>query len=300
MKRTKTICIISVFFLVSIVLLCSITVPKVKPYNNQEPFETSTVQLHNPKVKILSKAETDELIEMDSDGYFASLKQTDLDIRKTNSVKEYKSTSKQQFCTGEIDELVSKKLFHACEHVHYKLREHSQNTDYLFGISIESFLDIPWKFAIVCTEPGSEIQYENGFPHTRGDVIILPKHIIDSYSTTNQTKLCKLLIHEKVHVYQKKYPDIIQKFLSFNDFKKGDMRVSHQDPANPDLNEFRYSHKKLGLMFAQYKNDKPKTFADIQYAHQNDSSSEHPLEYMAYRFEEIIENPADQISLIKN
>ena len=254
-----------------------------------EPFINTTKS--SPKIKILSKEETDHLIDSDADGYLKSLTTNDLAIRKSNSLQTYKQISKQQFCTSEINDTIVQKLHDACAQVHKKIAEHTRQQNRLFGIAIEAFLDIPWNFAIICTD-----NYENGFPHTRDDVIILPKTIIDSYSSTNPDKLCRLLIHEKTHVYQKKFPDTVQQYLLTNGFEKENRR--YQDPANPDLNNFRYKHEKLGLMFSTYKTNSPTSFNDIQYAKEKDASSEHPYELIAYRMEQLFHKPAETISLV--
>ena len=115
------------------------------------------------------------------------------------------------------------------------------------------------------------------------DVIILPLKIVEKRDTENT--LCRLLLHEKVHIYQKVYKKEFEEELVTNQqYKVTGTRIN--DPANPDLNEKKYSHSDKGQFYATYKND-PKLFSDIKYAGK-DSSSEHPFELVAYEIEKLM------------
>ena len=61
------------------------------------------------------------------------------------------------------------------------------------------------KIGFVCNN-----NYENGLPHTRGDIIILNKN---KFMINSDIKNMKTLIHEQVHVYQKKYSNELNYYL---------------------------------------------------------------------------------------
>ena len=71
-------------------------------------------------------------------------------------------------------------------------------------------LYIPWY--ICCTQG---LSYENGVPHTRGNYIIISKEHIKNKDVN---ELANTLVHEKVHVYQKLYPDDVSKYLEKYNF----------------------------------------------------------------------------------
>ena len=232
-----------------------------------------------------SREPTDQLILQDKDKYFAYFSQNDLKIRNASNITEYVSTAQTAFCPS-VSQSIKKKLFDSCKSIEQDLHPHREK--YILGISINSFLQIPWKFAITCD---SSKKYENGFPHTRAtDVIVLSESIVQNLPLD---RLCKLLIHEKTHVYQKIYakdmPMILQKMGFSRNTQK--TRQQFQDPANPDLDLYRYTHNTLGEFYATYKPN-PSSFTDIQYAQQPTVSKyEHPYEYIAYTFETIYKHP---------
>lgn len=63
---------------------------------------------------------------------------------------------------------------------------------------------IPWKFAKITSD------IELGYPHTLGDTIILS----DSFFTSNDNQLTSTLIHEQIHVFQRKYPELTSRFAA--------------------------------------------------------------------------------------
>ena len=228
----------------------------------------------------VTKDRFEDMINKDTDNYFKSFSQADLRIRLVKDVDEYKQIAKKSFCSeSSITDTLKKKIYHCCSDIEAQMGEHID--DYLYGVSIKKFMELPWKFAIMCDN-----KYENGYPHTRGDMIIVSKQIIDSYSND---RLARLFIHEKTHIYQKKYPRVMSKYLSENGFVKTVKRTTFLDPANPDLDEYRYTHAELESFYAKYKSDEPSSFSDIKYV-RDKSSSEHPFEYLAYKMENIYNN----------
>ncbi len=125
-------------------------------------------------------------------------------------------------------------------------------------------------------------EYEYGLPHTRNNIIILPINILSSFN-----RLTKTLIHEKIHVYQKMYPDDINKYLDKNGYIKYKNRNEFNNlRANPDLDNYIYMNSNKQIMKAEYI-DNPYTINDVIIEPINDYKYEHPLEYMAYNIENL-------------
>ena len=120
-------------------------------------------------------------------------------------------------------------------------------------------------------------------PHTRGDIIILNSKEIQRLSIP---AVCRLLIHEKCHVYQKKEDISIYLTKNYTEVKRKDPK-DHSIPANPDTNDFIYkSNDTNTVLVGKYVTD-PTHFRDIIFPG-NDHTLEHPFESMAYKMEELM------------
>ena len=134
-----------------------------------------------------------------------------------------------------------------------------------------------WKFGCV-----SGKLYEGGLPHTRYDVIILPEYVVTNY---NDAELSKLILHEKIHVYQKMYPKDIHKYTQYHHFYKKIRRNEvHDARANPDLDEWIYNDSNNQSYMALYKADST-NITDVTFYPNNSHFYEHPYEKMAYDME---------------
>lgn len=134
----------------------------------------------------------------------------------------------------------------------------------------EKASNIPWK--IGCVDGKT---YEEGFPHTIKDIIILSR---DDVNLSTTEELIKLLIHENVHLYQKKYPQDTARYLSENGFsfyKK--IGESDNSAANPDLDDNIYQDHRQKYK-PEYNSTTPSSINDIK----NNIHEEHPFEKMAY------------------
>jgi len=132
--------------------------------------------------------------------------------------------------------------------------------------------NIPWKFGRVQGR-----LYEYGLAHTRfNDVIIFSEESLNN----PEPLLTKTLIHEKIHLYQKQYPDDVQTYLNHNNIAKLKKR-EYKDyiRANPDLDEWIYKDQKTGFIFkCEYSSKFPKNILDVKNTNQ---LFEHPFEKMA-------------------
>ena len=147
----------------------------------------------------------------------------------------------------------------------YKANKKLSNLHF-FGFNPNKLKNIPWIFGF-----SKDSQYEFGMPHTQGDTIILNKNNI------YLSDLVTLLIHERIHIYQKLYPDDVDEFLKYYNFEKISKK-NNIDRTNPDTNNFIYTR------FNEIYECK---IIDNNIACTNDNSAyEHPYEFMAYMISE--------------
>ena len=198
----------------------------------------------------LSKEETVKFILDDNDNYIKSLTYFDLIARKVKTSNEYISKIINQCLT--FNETQIEKL-DKCSKV--------ANSFY--------FNKYKWKFALI------DNVYEEGYPHTREDIIFLSPKVIN-YS---EDELIEILIHESIHIYQRYNKDEINNYLLLNGYRISRKRGT--EPlirANPDLDEYIYKDKNNIEMIYKYSSINPININDLV----KSSNNEHPFEIMAY------------------
>lgn len=220
------------------------------------------------KIIFLSSEETQKVLSEDADHYYQTFHKTDLKLRKSKNIQDYLAKISNSGC--EPEEENKEKIRDCIEKVSTKLE--SSRNDTIDGIHIGKMLDLPWKIGFTCDKI-----YENGLPHTRGEVIILNNQDL---FRRNITETCKLLIHEKVHIYQKHYKEEFSNFLNEN-YEKVENIKRVDVPSNPDLDDNTYRDKKTHEILKGEYNKKPKHFRDIKFLN-NDQTNEHPNELVAY------------------
>lgn len=95
---------------------------------------------------------------------------------------------------------------------------------------------IPWKFCKL------DANYENGWPHTLEDVIIIPSDFLSK--DTSRNKIIETLIHEKIHVFQRLYQKETTALINswgFQSVRTPDY-VRQLARNNPDLEGFFHFH----------------------------------------------------------
>jgi hypothetical protein len=201
----------------------------------------------------LTREESSNIIKNDSDNYIKNLSKYDLYARDVSMPEEYIYKIIEgclNFTESQIEKLNS------CS----KIARKFFNNKYI------------WKFCLINNV------YEEGFPHTRMDIIFLSPNIVN-YTDDN---LIKILIHESVHIYQRYNKTEINNYLQENGYTVSRRRDS--EPfirANPDLDEYIYKDKNGVEMINKYKSSMPKGINDII-----PSKNEHPFETMAYEISE--------------
>jgi hypothetical protein len=226
-----------------------------------------------PIIEILSAEEIQHVITTDADNYYEKFHAVDLKVRQVKNKEAYLDKISGSGCAAEED--IIQKVKDCIEAVN----AHLSRNETIHGIHIDTFLKIPWRIGFICDR-----KYENGLPHTRGDVIILNSQDIRSRTTS---EVCKLLIHEKSHVYQKKEKDKMDTYLKtkYTEVKRKDY-TDETIPANPDTNDTVYKCNETKVVLEGKYRKNPTHFRDVEFT-RNDHTLEHPFETIAYNMEEL-------------
>lgn len=232
-------------------------------YQNCTHTETFVAE----NVKLLSARETSAMLSQDEDAYVQRMSKYDLIARKADSYTEY--LKRIAIAAHEATQWETRRINEATAEVDRFL---STSTSRHIPATLRT---VPWKIAIV---RGKE--YEGGYPHTRGDTIIIPNSLITS------SEFSKTLLHEKVHLYQRAHPQEMDAWIRARGFKRWKTRVSEPlSRANPDLDAWIYIDPTTQKpMVATYNSEKPSSISDIKLTN---FSFEHPYELMAYEIADL-------------
>jgi hypothetical protein len=253
----------------------------------------------------MSYEETARFLESDEDRYVANLSPLDLYARKVSSKEEYINIIKDEathFNRGDklILDKCTKKADELLRNIDINNISKESNLDYSKYLNYKDIANIKWVLAITRNDNGGK--YEDGLPHTRKNIIFLSQDVLN-YS---EDEIIKLLIHEKIHIYQRHNEDLFKTII----YNMGYAEISaspasptspaspaspviSQDKlkyvrSNPDVNNKIYKNVHTGeLMICLYTSDKPKSINDIII---QNYSMEHPYEKIAYEISEHIYN----------
>jgi hypothetical protein len=210
----------------------------------------------------LSKNELENILISDIDNFYSRFYKKDFEVRKINNISEY--TSKIKNSVTDFTENEKKYISEMISQINNKFE--NINLPWLNG---KKFNRIIWKLGLI-----SGYEYENGLCHTRNDTIIIQRDKLNY-------NFYKTLIHEKVHVYQKMYPEDIEIFLKLNNFKKiRKTTESDMIRANMDIDEWIYADQNDNEYKAVF-NKNPVNIQDVTFSPCNSQICEHPLEKMA-------------------
>lgn len=256
---TTTVIIVALLFFLAALYLIHLR------YNNEEA----------PVIEILSAEEMQSVITTDADHYYDTFHAVDFKVRHVKNKDTYLGKISKSGCSAEEDTIQKIKV--CIETVNAQLMNKRNET--IHGIEIDKFLKIPWRIGFIC-----DTKYENGLPHTRGDVIVLNNQDVQRRSIT---EVCKLLIHEKSHVYQKIEKEKMAAYLKtkYTEVKQKDP-TDESIPANPDTNDTIYKSKETNAVLEGKYRQNPKHFRDVLFT-QNDHTLEHPFESIAYNMEDL-------------
>jgi hypothetical protein len=179
------------------------------------------------------------LNEIKNNKYLDTLSYWNLKVRNSISTKHYFSKIKLYTRTPNYNEKIL--LYRACKHADRILRKNN-------------FPDIAvlyWKIYVFKN-------IEGNMPHTQGSFILLPE---SSVKNSNIRGLISTLIHEKVHIYQKLYPNENRKIAKKYDYNiinikdKVPKYVLEQVRSNPDINNDYYIWKKRYVPLYLFNSD---------------------------------------------
>jgi len=234
-------------------------------------FLKSKMVKNTDNIIFLKSTETQEVLNNDADHYYKTFNKTDFKLRKSKNLAEYLEKISNSGSEGEEEN--KEKILDCIGRINKKLQPGTQE-----GIDIQKFLKMEWRIGFT-----GDTFYENGLPHTRTNVIILNNKDVEKRSITD---LCRLLIHEKVHVYQKIYKTEFSKYLDKHFEITGKKGKQEDIPANPDTDNFIYKKKSTDEVFQGIYREKPKHFRDIAFT-DDDHTKEHPNESVAYALENL-------------
>jgi hypothetical protein len=216
-------------------------------------------------IMFLTEQETKSFLNADEDRYISSMTVPDLYARHVPSHLAYREKAVQSAIS--FTEAQKAKIEASVEFASAFLNTHI--SEYIDPVWMNK---IPWKIALT-----KHRNYEDGLPHTRNDIIFLTDVFVN---TLSKQKLTETLIHEKIHIYQRFYPALIQETLEKNGYSIWRERRNYPlIRSNPDLDHFIYKHPSGEIMVSVYRNDTPTSIQDTM---QPNELHEHPYEEIAY------------------
>ena len=227
-----------------------------------EGFEGSNVQ-------ILSKDSVlDLLVYNPPDNYYDSFSDLDLKARNVKSLDEYLRKIRS-VCFYSDDGVDKNKIIWRCIARASKDMVKEDMVGKRKWIDMNKLRALPWKIAV--TLGGST--YEYGFPHTRGDVIV-----VNEKDVKDDDEFVDTLLHEQMHVYQKMYPEDFQKYLDSEGFVRYCRRNLIQNvAANPDADAWVYM--KDGEVFVGQYSGRNINYRSVTFKPVNHPRFDCPQEY---------------------
>ena len=222
---------------------------------------------NDDNITFFSQRETSNFLLSDPDNYILNM--TNIDLQARGIIGNYKQISASlatDFSQEEKQELLSLMAI---------VKNNFKNTIYekIFEHNI-----IFAKTDSSSRSPRGKQSYENGFPHTRNNIIFLSPLFFRQMDKLNT------LEHECIHLFQRFYPIDTEKYLNSMGFeKKGDFKSLFPDlyklkRSNPDIDNNIWTDPNGNFMFPIFLSNRPKSLNDV---HSHDM--EHPYEWMAYR-----------------
>ena len=264
---------IATYVWVGLLLLVIVAMVVVKL--NTDFISEFTVALSNPRVRFMTKEELQRLFALDRDRYVAGLSAVDLVARKAESASGYLDMI--QKAADDIGLSDQSLLLQATKRADALLSSSTR----VPGFNGAKAAEIPWVFA----KTKGRV-YEGGMPHTRMSVVF----ITDETLTQDENGLVSTLVHEKVHLYQRLYPDDVFKYIQAFGYQIFKERLSEQlIRANPDVDPYIYLHPETkSPMGAFYVSGTPKGIKDVDFTPVDRPEYEHPFEMMAYGIADVL------------
>jgi hypothetical protein len=254
--------IILIIFTTLLILLILFTNKNVEKFND------------NNNIYFMSYEETNAYLLKDRDNYVKNFSDVDLYARKVNTKDEYKESISK--CSISFTNKQKNILIECIKIVDNFFDKYNKIVN---GKEINK---IKWKLAL--TYKNNNFEYEEGLPHTRENIIFITDSLIPD-ENNNYDNLIKILVHEKIHIYQKYnsklFEDIIKSmgYMILPEYKI-DKDKLYLRRSNPDINNTIYYNPVNNKdMVFYYSSKTPHGINDIS---TNNFSLEHPYEFIAY------------------
>lgn len=246
---------------------------------------------NSTNVHYMSIQETSKFLKDDDDQYVKNFSKLDLYARNVNTINDYIENiqSKSSYFTeDEIQKLNNSTLIADKLLLKINLNE----VHYFKYINFKDIANIKWIFSKTnLKDDEKEINYENGYPHTRKNIIFLSNNVLEN----DEDELIKILIHEKIHIYQRNNEELFKSIIMKMGYIEltDDMINSNAEllnkikykRSNPDINKKLY--KKIStnnISICTYTSNTPSGISDVI----GDYYNEHPYEEIAYELSEHI------------
>ena len=229
------------------------------------PVPAQAVAVAGSHVTILEPFEARDFIQNDVDKYARNMTKADIRARRVFTLEQYISASAANAMNVALSQADKDRVAADCASADAYLTRRGIRS---WAINAQKLARIPWVIAFTSASPPpcspiTDVKniplptYEDGLPHTRGwgpnaankpSVIFLPT----AFLVWNQYVRVETLIHEKIHVYQRFYPQDIAFIMSqpFNDRgqtrwfaeiqKRKDRPEDSNVRSNPDVDEWMY------------------------------------------------------------
>jgi hypothetical protein len=212
-----------------------------------------------PEIEILDKETTAKIIKSNKE-YFNSMHSNDYKVRQITKIEDYyEAIDNSVIDISDKEKSILKEMIDKADNK-------------INGINLKWFdgkkaNQLKWKIGFIQGR-----MYEYGLPHTIKDTIILNRNnLLDGKDLINT------LVHEKVHIYQKAYPEDVKLYLEINRFIPIKEREEKDNiRANPDINNIIY--KRDNIIYSTTYNVNPKNILDTK---ERNQYYEHPFETMA-------------------
>ncbi len=279
---------------VSVILL--IIAGIVYTYYRKESFSFLTEEVKDTeRFVFLSKKQACELFKTDPDAYFERLNNLDryaMKLPTTEAAIQHMCKNSRSFTPEE-----QAKMIRCCIRADQFFR--NIQMPYFDG---NKAAELPWKFVVTVGRSNEE-----GMPHTKGDII----YVSDSVVGEKEQELTAILIHEKTHVYERKYPQLMEQWIQWAGYKR--YRRQSEIPtarSNPDVDGWTYIDplgKETVVHYNVKRNESfdpryggleqysklPKNILDATYPHNDSAATEHPYEMLAYKLDHMYTNKAN-------
>jgi hypothetical protein len=163
-----------------------------------------------------------------SSDFFNNMNSYDLTVRKSNNLNEYLKKYQLGYQAFTMEQ--KKILANIVNIIDNKIKKYN------------NFKNIKWIFVKIDTN------LENSYPHTIKNVIVLSNNFFNN----SINRQINTIIHEKVHIYQRMYPQYINILYNKWGFKKTDIIVNN-NRNNPDI-KYYYSYNN-NLLIQLYINN---------------------------------------------